>query len=123
MPKRGPGKKSEITRRVGAVLRRIREEQQLSQVALARKARTSRSEINGIEASLRAPTIVSLDHLAHALGVPVTAFFSSEKPPKKPTPTPEEVIVNRLLLKLRGRDLRYLRDIEAFVRWFDRTKR
>ena len=122
MPRQGPGKTSKITRDVGAALRRIREDQQLTQVALARKAGTSRSEINGIESALRAPTIVSLAHLAHALGVPITAFFSDERPPKK-TPTAEEAALNRLLLKLRGRDLRYSQDIEAFVRWFDRARR
>lgn len=93
----------------------------MSQAALAKKARTSRSEINGIEAGQRAPTIVSLDHLSRALGVPVTAFFSDEKPPAKRA-TPQEVALERLLLRLRDHDLAYLGHVEAFLRWFERTR-
>ncbi len=118
----GTGKTSQITKRVGETLRRLREERQMSQAALAKAASTSRSEINGIESGQRSPTIISLDYLARGLGVPITAFFEKEKPPSPRKPTPEEAQVSKLALRLRGRDLSYLRHIEEFLRWFDRTR-
>lgn len=119
----GTGKTSEITKRVGQALRRLREERQMSQAALAKEASTSRSEINGIESGQRSPTIISLDYLARGLGVPISAFFEKEKAPSPRKPTAEEEQINKLVLRLRGRDLKYLRHVEDLLRWFERTRR
>ncbi len=59
-------------RHVGLTLKRLREAQGLSQVAVAAKARLTREHLNRLEAGRYQPTLGTLTRLAKALGVPAT---------------------------------------------------
>lgn len=57
-------------RRVGTVIKKLREEKGLSQQALAKKAKVTDAYIAMLETGVRNnPTIDTLKHLAKALGV------------------------------------------------------
>jgi transcriptional regulator with XRE-family HTH domain len=63
-------------RKLGTMLKRLRERQGLSQAALSRRARVAQGYISAIEAGhKRNPGIETLRKLAKALGVPVTALL------------------------------------------------
>ncbi len=63
-------------KRVGAVIKKLREERGLSQQALAEKAKVTDAYIAMLETGVRKnPTIDTLKRLAKALGVPVTALL------------------------------------------------
>ena len=118
MPRRGPQGRSEITRRIGARVREVREAQGITQAELARRAHTSRSVVHGVEEGSRTPTLLSLHGMARALGVPLARFFSKDE---GPTTSPAIVpAFARLMTKLRDADPEYLRAVEEFLRWYDR---
>jgi len=56
-------------------VKQIREARNLSQGALARKARMSREHLNRLEAGRHDATISTLERIAKALGVPVTGLL------------------------------------------------
>lgn len=60
----------DVRRRVGLNLKRVREEQGLSQEAFADVCGLHRTYISGIERGVRNPTVVILDKIAKALKVP-----------------------------------------------------
>ena len=109
MAARGPRKTSPIKRRVGARLRELRVSQALSLNELARRAGTSATEIATIERGERAPNVVSLDHLARALGVPVVSFLAGEPKVMSNPPARAERIWFTVMEHLRGKDEDYLR--------------
>lgn len=62
--------------RIGRMLKRLREERGLSQLALAKKARVAQAYISEMEAGEKKnPGIETLKKLARALGVPVTELL------------------------------------------------
>ncbi len=58
-----------IVVKVGATIQRLREQQRLSQVALARKAKIGRITLVRIEHGTQDPTVSTLERIARALGV------------------------------------------------------
>ncbi len=60
----------DVRRRVGLNLKRFRQELGLSQENFAFKAGLHRTYISGIERGVRNPTILVLEEIALALGVP-----------------------------------------------------
>ncbi len=60
----------DVRRRVGLNLKRFRHELGLSQEAFAFKAGLHRTYISGVERGVRNPTILVLEEIALALGVP-----------------------------------------------------
>ena len=58
-----------VTQRVGANLRRAREEIGLSQEDLAEKAGLHRTYVSGVERGVRNPTVTVLEKIAKALKV------------------------------------------------------
>jgi len=60
----------DIRRRVGKNLRKIRQERQLSQEALALECELHRTYISGVERGIRNPTVLVLQQIADALDVP-----------------------------------------------------
>jgi transcriptional regulator with XRE-family HTH domain len=60
---------------MGKRLKQIREAKQLSQAALAQRARLSREYVLRLEAGQQDPSLSTLTALAKALGVPVTALL------------------------------------------------
>ena len=60
-------------RRLGAVVRRLRRRQSLTQMQLAARARLDQGHLSQIEAGRRPnPGLVTLQKLARGLGVPIT---------------------------------------------------
>ena len=60
---------SPTSRQMGQRIRRLREEQGLSQAALAAKAKITREYVNKLEAGRYDPTLGVVQRLAKALGV------------------------------------------------------
>lgn len=58
-----------VTRRVGANLRRAREELGISQEDLADRAGLHRTYVSGVERGVRNPTVTVLEKLAKALKI------------------------------------------------------
>jgi transcriptional regulator with XRE-family HTH domain len=56
-------------------LKQLREAKGLSQAVLAQKAKLAREHVNRLEAGRHGPTLVVLQRLAKALGVPMTALL------------------------------------------------
>ena len=68
-----------ITEQVGSRIRQLRNQQKLSQEKLALKAGIDRTYLAGIEAGKRNATIISLEKIIVALGVPLSEFFDFDK--------------------------------------------
>ncbi len=60
----------DVRKRVGLNLKRYRHELGLSQEAFAFEAGVHRTYISGIERGVRNPTVLMLEEIAQALGVP-----------------------------------------------------
>lgn len=65
--------------RIGREIRRIREERDLNQAQLAVMIGTGPAAISRIENGRQIPSMVTLQKLAHALGVGVEDFFPKEQ--------------------------------------------
>ncbi len=63
---------------VGKRLKELREEREISMRFLARASGLSANALSMIERGLTSPSVSTLNKLAGALGVPVTAFFRQE---------------------------------------------
>lgn len=63
---------------VGQRLRVLREEREISMRALARRSGLSANALSMIERGLTSPSVSTLNKLATALEVPITAFFREE---------------------------------------------
>ena len=75
----------DVRRMVGRNVQRLRIEAGLSQAALAERMGVDRAYVSGLELGRRNPTILSLWHVAEALGVRLQQFFQEEpKPRRKP---------------------------------------
>lgn len=68
---------------VGARLRVLRDERGISMRALARRSGLSANALSMIERALTSPSVSTLNKLAMALEVPITAFFRQE-PAREP---------------------------------------
>jgi len=73
---------------VGQRLRILREERGISMRALARRSGLSANALSMIERGLTSPSVSTLNKLASALEVPITAFFRQE-------PTREQVVFRK----------------------------
>ncbi|HZP75845.1 MAG TPA: helix-turn-helix transcriptional regulator [Pseudolabrys sp.] len=71
----------DVRRMVGGNVKRLRQAAGISQAALAERMDVDRAYISGLELGQRNPTVVTLWHLAKALGAPLQAFF--EEPRRK----------------------------------------
>ncbi len=67
----------DVRRLVGGNIKIIRTAAGLTQAALADRMGVDRAYISGLELGQRNPTIISLWHLAQALGVSVADLFAS----------------------------------------------
>lgn len=73
---------------VGQRLRHLRDERGISMRALARRSGLSANALSMIERGLTSPSVSTLNKLASALEVPITAFFRQE-------PTREQVVFRK----------------------------
>ena len=70
---------------VGRNVQRLRIKAGLSQASLAERMGVDRAYVSGLELGQRNPTILSLWHVAEALGVRLQQLFQEEpKPRRKP---------------------------------------
>lgn len=81
----------DVRRRVALNLKRFRRELGLSQEEFAFKAGIHRTYVSGVERGVRNPTIVVLEEIATALGVPSSRLLeepsiSSKEEPRSATP-------------------------------------
>jgi transcriptional regulator with XRE-family HTH domain len=66
----------DVGQRVGANVKRLRKAQRLSQEELAARSGLDRTYVSQIERAVKNVTIVSLDKVARALGVPLTELVA-----------------------------------------------
>ena len=69
----------DVRRMVGQNVERLRMAAGLSQAELAERMGVDRAYVSGLELGQRNPTIVTLWHIAKALGVKLRSFFEEEK--------------------------------------------
>jgi len=69
----------DIRRRVGKDVQRLRKRAGLTQAKLADKMGVDRAYISGLELGLRNPTVVTLWHIAQALGLAIGPIFVGKK--------------------------------------------
>jgi transcriptional regulator with XRE-family HTH domain len=74
----------DVRRLVGRNVQRLRIEAGLSQAGLAERMGVDRAYVSGLELGQRNPTIVTLWHIAEALGVKLQSFFKEGKSPRRP---------------------------------------
>jgi transcriptional regulator with XRE-family HTH domain len=70
----------DVRRMVGRNVKRLRMKAGLSQARLADRMGVDRAYVSGLELGQRNPTIVTLWHIAQALGVKVRSFFDESRP-------------------------------------------
>jgi transcriptional regulator with XRE-family HTH domain len=70
----------DVRRMVGRNVRRLRITAGLSQAQLADRMGVDRAYVSGLELGQRNPTVLTLWHMARALGVKLRLFFDEEKP-------------------------------------------
>jgi transcriptional regulator with XRE-family HTH domain len=73
----------DVRRLVGRNVKRLRIEAGLSQAALAERMGVDRAYVSGLELGQRNPTIVTLWHIAMALGVKLRLFFEDTEQPRR----------------------------------------
>lgn len=69
----------DVRQRLGKNLRRLRLEKRLGQEKFALEYGFDRTYISGIERGVRNPTVVIVQKLADALGVPIALLFAEHK--------------------------------------------
>jgi len=72
--------KDTISVDVGQRLRTLREERKVSMRALARRSSLSANALSMIERGLTSPSVTTLNKLANAMEIPITAFFRQDVP-------------------------------------------
>jgi transcriptional regulator with XRE-family HTH domain len=73
----------DVRRMVGQNVKRLRIAAGFSQADLAERMGVDRAYVSGLELGQRNPTVVTLWHIAKALGVKIRSFFEEEKPPRR----------------------------------------
>ena len=73
----------DVRRMVGRNVRRLRIAAGLSQAQLAIRMGVDRAYVSGLELGQRNPTILTLWHLAQALGVKLVPFFEEKSSPRR----------------------------------------
>ncbi len=73
----------DVRRLVGRNVRRLRIAAGLSQAELAERMGVDRAYVSGLELGQRNPTVVTLWHIAKALGVKLRLFFDEDKPQRR----------------------------------------
>jgi len=73
----------DVRRMVGRNVKRLRSAAGLSQAELAERMGVDRAYVSGLELGQRNPTIVTLWHLAKALGAKLRSLFDEEKPHRR----------------------------------------
>jgi transcriptional regulator with XRE-family HTH domain len=69
----------DVRRLVGRNVKRLRIAAGISQAALAERMGVDRAYVSGLELGQRNPTVVTLWHVAKALGVKVRLFFDEAR--------------------------------------------
>jgi transcriptional regulator with XRE-family HTH domain len=72
----------DVRRMVGRNVQRLRIKAGLSQAALAERMGVDRAYVSGLELGQRNPTVVTLWHIAEALGVKLRNFFDETAKPQ-----------------------------------------
>jgi transcriptional regulator with XRE-family HTH domain len=73
----------DVRRMVGRNVRRLRIAAGLSQAELASRMGVDRAYVSGLELGERNPTVITLWHVAQALGVKLRLFFREERPGRR----------------------------------------
>jgi transcriptional regulator with XRE-family HTH domain len=75
----------DVRRMVGRNVKRLRMAAGLSQASLAERMGVDRAYVSGLELGRRNPTIVTLWHIAKALGAKLRLLFEEEEPSRRRT--------------------------------------
>jgi transcriptional regulator with XRE-family HTH domain len=90
---------------VGARIRELREERDLSLRALAEMCNVSPNTVSLIERGLSSPSVDTLQRLASGLGISIAAFFETGDPPARLVLTPS---ASRALSRAPGTTIEHL---------------
>lgn len=109
-----------IAQHLGQRIRELRTERGIAQAELARRVGTSAAHLNKLEAGAKAPTVVTVEALARALGVGIGDLFPAK--PQVLTGNPPDPLWVRLTGDLRRRDHDYLVLVRDMLRLLDRAR-
>lgn len=104
-----------FTEAMGELIRKAREEANLSQEELARLAYLKQSSISKVESGIRAVSTEDLLYISHALNKPVTYFFP-KKFVEEMAPKESKILEEELIIQVRRLDLDDLRKLIAQAR-------
>jgi transcriptional regulator with XRE-family HTH domain len=86
----------EVQKRLGARIKQIRDERQMTQEKVAEQAKRSYKYIGEVERGVANPSVKVLENLAAALGVQVADFFAPSPASTYPSHEPEMTMVREL---------------------------
>lgn len=112
---------SDIAIRVGENIRNLRLARGMSQEKLALRAGMNTSYLGQVERGEKSPTIVSLEKIAHALGIEIKELFEFASSSNFRDTT----FIDKISVELKGRTTEEHKDIYHFVRqllWFKDKK-
>ena len=90
--------------RVGENIKRIRGEKNFSQNALAKKAGIAQSALSAIESSVKNPSSVTVELIAHALDCTAAELLGEDPPDDALTPAERRLILAYRSLNSQGRE-------------------
>ncbi len=108
--------RSDIGHQVGRRLRDLRLQAGLTQPELGERARMAAAEISKIENGRRTPTLETLERLCRALGVSVEEVVAAPVPADE-----QELVINQILMRLRGQPAETLVRVAAVIDAIIRT--
>jgi transcriptional regulator with XRE-family HTH domain len=73
----------DVRRMLGRDVKRLRKAAGLTQADLAERMGVDRAYVSGLELGRRNPTIITVWHVAEALGVRLRSFFGEDKPRRR----------------------------------------
>jgi transcriptional regulator with XRE-family HTH domain len=108
-----------VVRRFAARLKTLRKERGMSQEEVAQRSKLHPTTISALERGLYIASLVSLDQLAHGLGVDIAALVSFPDESKGTSkPNARDTEKTMILMELEGFDAQTLRKIRKALQLF-----
>lgn len=108
----------DISKKLGVRIRRLRNEQGISQEELAYKSYISPAHLGQIERAQKKPTIETVAKISSALGVSLSTLFSFDSPQP---PADGDPVINKILAQLADMTANERKDILKIIRIYKRA--